>query len=133
MDFYHVNLHGYFLKFYGLGEGRRAFSKESLAFQRKFAATVTTPLTEPSENFFQNFCSQKNRPPYISNSFLTRCTVDTDTPQIAAVSRMLLPALSERITLLYSSCLRSLLFTEPTLRPSLPPSAMYLARPLLRR
>ena len=98
--------------------------------------TQIAPLYEKSSvfrKFFQKISTSKNRPCYIPNSFLTRCTVDIDTPQIAAVSRIDLPARSERITFPYSSCLRSLLLTLPTLRPNLPPSAMYLARPLLRR
>ena len=86
--------------------------------------TQIAPLYEKSSvfrKFFQKISTSKNRPCYIPNSFLTRCTVDTDTPQIAAVSRIDLPARSERITFPYSSCLRSLLLTEPTLRPILPP------------
>ena len=43
------------------------------------------------------------------------------TPLIIAVSLILLPARSERITLAYSSCLRSLLLILPTFLPTLPP------------
>ena len=98
--------------------------------------TQIAPLYEKSSvfrKFFQKISTSKNRPCYIPNSFLTRCTVLTLTPQIAAVSRIDLPCFNERMTFPYSSCFRSLLLTEPTLRPNLPPSATYLALPLLRR
>lgn len=48
-----------FLKFYGLGEGRRAFSKVQTALKMKFAATVTPPPTVLSENFSRKFRPQK--------------------------------------------------------------------------
>lgn len=83
--------------------------------------------------FFPKNFHAKKMTYYNPKSFFTRCTVLTLTPQIAAVSRIDLPARSERITLPYSSCLRSLDLTLPTLRPNLPPSAMYFVRPELRR
>ena len=95
-------------------------------------AYIIYPYNRWIKIFSQIFFDLENRL-YKLKSFLSRCTVLTETEHIAAVSRIDFPAFNERITLLYSSCLRSLLFTEPTLRPSLPPSAMYLARPLLRR
>ena len=98
--------------------------------------TQIAPLYEKSSvfrKFFQKISTSKNRPCYIPNSFLTRCTVDTDTPQIAAVSRIDLPARSERITFPYSSCLRSFDLTLPTLRPIFTPFTFANSRPEFNR
>ena len=70
---------------------------------------------------------------YILKSFLTRCTVLTDTEHIAAVSRTLLPCFNERITLAYSASFCSIDFTLPTLRPIFTPFSIANFLPLLRR
>ena len=70
---------------------------------------------------------------YKPNSFLSRCTVETDTSHSLEVRLMLVPRRSSRSTSLYSSRLVSLDLMLPAFRPTLPPLAMYRALPLLRR
>lgn len=68
--------------------------------------------------FKMNFYSIINR--------FTRCTVLTPLPLSFATSRIEYPLRSKLITSLYSVFICSVVFIEPTLRPSFPPFSIYL-------
>ena len=67
--------------------------------------------------FKMNFYSIINR--------FTRCTVLTPLPLSFATSRIEYPLRSKLITSLYSVFICSVVFIEPTLRPSFPPFSIY--------
>ena len=71
--------------------------------------------------FKMNFYSIINR--------FTRCTVLTPLPLSFATSRIEYPLRSKLITSLYSVFICSVVFIEPTLRPSFPPFSIYRFRP----
>ena len=66
---------------------------------------------------------------YKLSLLFTRCTVLMPLPHSFATSRMEYPLRSKLITSLYSSFICSVVFTEPTLRPSFPPFSIYRFRP----
>ena len=66
---------------------------------------------------------------YKLSLLFTRCTVLMPLPHSFATSRMEYPLRSKLITSLYSSFICSVVFTEPTLRPSFPPFSIYRLLP----
>ena len=66
---------------------------------------------------------------YKLSLLFTRCTVLMPLPNSFATSRMEYPLWSKLITSLYSSFVCSVVFTEPTFRPSFPPFSIYRFRP----
>lgn len=101
----------------------------------RFLSDVTNPLWDYTANIhiFAGSTHILQEKFYKPNSFLSRCTVETDTSHSLEVRLMLVPRRSSRSTSLYSSILVSLDLMLPAFRPTLPPLAMYRALPLLRR